>query len=323
MRKGKWSRAVVGISVEMIFCCVMLTAQTNTFPSSGNVGIGTTTPLNYLEIDGGDVNKVGMALENASGSLTILNLQASGSSGFGINGWANAGLIEAEAPNGLVIGSVNALGSGVGGPITFQINRAPVAIISTSGQVGIGTADPTAPLDIATGYASGDQVFNALTVQPAGGSAYGANGASINLDSVTNHGIQPVASIWSSLGNGGDGGVNYNGSLVFGTTHQGSLSPTEGMRLDPSGNVGIGTINPGAMLDVAGNVKISGSGASLTFPDGTVQSTAYVGTTCSTGGEQLGPATAPSGACSTIGAWAFSQDGHATFCASGTWTTKI
>jgi hypothetical protein len=36
-----------------------------------------------------------------------------------------------------------------------------------------------------------------------------------------------------------------------------------------------------------------------------------------------GPATAPSGPCSTSGVWVFSQDGHATFCAAGTWTTKI
>lgn len=38
-----------------------------------------------------------------------------------------------------------------------------------------------------------------------------------------------------------------------------------------------------------------------------------------------GPATAPTGTCPTIGAWIFSQDGHATFCPSsgGTWATKI
>jgi hypothetical protein len=36
-----------------------------------------------------------------------------------------------------------------------------------------------------------------------------------------------------------------------------------------------------------------------------------------------GPATAPSGSCTASGAWVFSQDGHATFCASGTWVTKI
>jgi hypothetical protein len=36
-----------------------------------------------------------------------------------------------------------------------------------------------------------------------------------------------------------------------------------------------------------------------------------------------GPAIAPSGSCPTNGVWVFSQDGHATFCASGTWATKI
>jgi hypothetical protein len=41
------------------------------------------------------------------------------------------------------------------------------------------------------------------------------------------------------------------------------------------------------------------------------------------GNGTAGPASAPSGSCPTSGAWVFSQDGHATFCASGTWTTKI
>jgi len=33
--------------------------------------------------------------------------------------------------------------------------------------------------------------------------------------------------------------------------------------------------------------------------------------------------TAPTGSCPTNGAWVFSQDGHATFCAAGTWVTKL
>jgi hypothetical protein len=40
-------------------------------------------------------------------------------------------------------------------------------------------------------------------------------------------------------------------------------------------------------------------------------------------GSYMGPATAPTGSCSTSGAWVFSQDGHATFCAGGTWVMKI
>ena len=40
-------------------------------------------------------------------------------------------------------------------------------------------------------------------------------------------------------------------------------------------------------------------------------------------GSYVGPAVAPSGTCSVNGAWAFTQDGHATFCRAGTWVTKI
>jgi hypothetical protein len=38
---------------------------------------------------------------------------------------------------------------------------------------------------------------------------------------------------------------------------------------------------------------------------------------------QVGVVTAPTGACANNGEWVFSEDGHATFCASGTWVTKI
>ena len=53
------------------------------------------------------------------------------------------------------------------------------------------------------------------------------------------------------------------------------------MRITPGGNVGIGTASPSAALEVNGSVKLtSGSGASVTFADGTVQSTAYTGVIC-------------------------------------------
>jgi len=46
-------------------------------------------------------------------------------------------------------------------------------------------------------------------------------------------------------------------------------------------SVGIGTGSPSASLEVNGNVKLTaGSGASITFQDGTTQSTAYTGVTC-------------------------------------------
>jgi hypothetical protein len=68
------------------------------------------------------------------------------------------------------------------------------------------------------------------------------------------------------------------GTVVFDAS---SSSYPPAMYLANGGNVGIGTAAPGASLEVNGNVKLSaGSGAAITFADGTVQSTAYTGVAC-------------------------------------------
>lgn len=48
------------------------------------------------------------------------------------------------------------------------------------------------------------------------------------------------------------------------------------------GKVGIGTTTPSYSLEVVGNVKISGSGNKLVFPDGTEQTTASLGSAATT-----------------------------------------
>lgn len=57
-----------------------------------------------------------------------------------------------------------------------------------------------------------------------------------------------------------------------------------------------------------------------TLDDGSGNATVQGGLSA---GSYKGPATAPTGSCPANGVWVFSQDGHATFCASGTWVTKI
>lgn len=209
---------------------------------NGNVGIGTSSPSSKLDVEGGSITIGNGVLHLAGG------------------------------------------GDGTSPPIHF-FTTAPAGF-NPGGNLGLWLSSDfsvhlNAAFNIALGSVSGNsQVYNALTLQPAGGSAFGANGASLLLSSVTNHGITPIAGIWSSLGSGGNGGVNYDGSLVFGSTRQNNSGPTEGMRLDQYGNLGIGTSTPGARLDVNGSVKLSGSGASMSFPDGTVQATAWNGTTC-------------------------------------------
>jgi hypothetical protein len=66
-----------------------------------------------------------------------------------------------------------------------------------------------------------------------------------------------------------------------------SASTTTSTTIQPSpisvsgGNVDIGTTAPGAKLEVSGSLKLTAnSGGSITFQDGTTQSTAYTGVTC-------------------------------------------
>jgi len=58
----------------------------------------------------------------------------------------------------------------------------------------------------------------------------------------------------------------------------GAAVPSKSFVMSSGGNFGIGTGVPTQKLEVAGNVKISGVGSALTFPDGTVMTSAGAGT---------------------------------------------
>jgi hypothetical protein len=72
---------------------------------------------------------------------------------------------------------------------------------------------------------------------------------------------------WSTTANGT--------AMTFATTANGTTSRTERMRIDNTGNVGIGTTTPGYPLSVNGVVQSLTGG--FLFPDGTTQATAAAG----------------------------------------------
>ena len=62
----------------------------------------------------------------------------------------------------------------------------------------------------------------------------------------------------------------YNGDAFFGDN-----SPTNGIAVNGSGFVGIGTVTPGSPLEVNGNISVTrGSSGALVFADGTSLSSA-------------------------------------------------
>ena len=129
-------------------------------------------------------------------------------------------------------------------------------IASTACVVLLGVASATA--QVITGSEFTASPSDAFTDPPHTMSNYG-----LTWGDYSSGGIGPSAML------SGYGGINFYSAAA------------RRMTLDWHGNLGIGTSSPGARLEVNGNVKLtSGSGASITFADGTVQSTAYTGVSC-------------------------------------------
>lgn len=175
-------------------------------------------------------------------------------------------------------------------------------LVDNAGKIGIGTASPESILDIAANSSqtvrfgtvpwalrigslqSGTQFIGIAVTKTAANNNYVATSKNI---STVNHTIMEFA---------------YDGSMKLKQqAHQNDgtvLTPTTSFALTPAGNVGIGIDKPTQKLDVTGNIKITGTGNGLIFPDGTVQKSAVTnsgltGVTAGTGLSGGGTAGAP------------------------------
>jgi hypothetical protein len=130
----------------------------------------------------------------------------------------------------------------------LELDGRTAALTSTGGNVGIGTPSPGAILDI-SGNTAAPRITNT--------NANGYGGINFSENGSQKFGIYQVGST-NSTPIGGPNTVqlwNYaNGPMVFGTNNG------ERMRIDTSGNVGIGTSSPNAAykLDVNGAINATG-----------------------------------------------------------------
>jgi hypothetical protein len=111
--------------------------------------------------------------------------------------------------------------------------------------------------------------------------------------------------------------VSSSGTIGFTTANQTTnlLTQTQwrlgkGMVIEWGPNTNYGSDDTGISRDAPGVIDF-GNGAAKDV-SATLQ---FYG--------HIGPATAPSGACTVNGVWVFSQDGHATVCLALTWVSKI
>lgn len=150
-----------------------------------------------------------------------------------------------------------------------------------SGNVGIGTTSPGTLLQVGS--------IGANTNKISFPGDYNFENVYLGQYNNGNNGLELINHVNSTQSYGIKLETNAD-SLVSGlqiqvappATSYSALSYSTAMTILASGgNVGVGTTSPSAKLEVDGNLKLtSGSGASITFADGTVQSTAYTGVAC-------------------------------------------
>ena len=153
------------------------------------------------------------------------------------------------------------------------LGNSPISV--SGGNVGIGTSSPAAPLEVHS--LTGNPGEITLNLSAPGGtsgrsSLIQANGrAIVGYEGYSFDGSTFVARVYIS-----DAAASKD--IAFST---GATNDNIRMIIKSGGNIGIGTTNPGAALELNGNMKLTAnSGAGITFQDGTTQNTAYTGTTC-------------------------------------------
>jgi hypothetical protein len=220
--------------------------------ATGNVGIGTTTPVQPLEV-------VGAGLASRTSKATNADSNARLYGGAYTGNLATFAVVSGSLTNNLIT-----IGGGTSGgePATaIAFNTGTVGAtgtgtermrIDSSGNVGIGTSSPVRKLHVA-----GSAVINnSLALLNAETSFYSSTNPEIY-----------------STGTGGTGIFNEAGNLILQPRSSGALRSiifatgnpaSERLRIDSSGNVGIGTSSPDALLTV--NTAASFGDGSVSAP---------------------------------------------------------
>ncbi|MFC1226709.1 hypothetical protein ACFE6N_23095 [Pedobacter sp. BG31] len=242
-----------------LFTGSLLFAQ-NTFPTSGNVGVGMEA-TQKLSVAGIILSSVG---SNEGGALWLEN--PSKTANNLAYRWSIYNMTGAYG-NSLQFWSYNHDTSMMG----------PKFAISDNGNVGIGSTSPMAKLDVAGNMLLQSALNNSsprpsLSTQPLSGeirsysqSGYAYNDGLLRLSA----GAGTTPAIMSYIDISSYSTIpDMDQNIVFGTAGQ------EKMRIHKNGNIGIGTANPTDMLTVAGKIgareiKVStNAGADFVFEPG-------------------------------------------------------
>jgi hypothetical protein len=242
--------------------------------ASGNVGIGTTTPTNMLE------------LSSASPKL-YFNRESSSSNLSGLYWRSSADDFEGAFVRNNSTGDIELYTDVTGGT--------PRMVITNSGNVGIGTTSPTSELHvegtievdwtIKADDASGlrlatDEGTTRLIIRDSGEVGIGTsvpdaklevrNSSNLVSAEIINSGNSGFSYGVNALATGAGGTIHYAGRFQASgaTTNYAIYADGEGSKSYFQGNVGIGTTSPGIyMLAVNGLAAKTGGGSWSVFSD--------------------------------------------------------
>jgi hypothetical protein len=249
-----------------------------TIDSSGNVGIGTTTPSSRLSVFAGtSATDGGFEASPTTGSNRFIQVRDSYLDVFNTNtrlgGSTSHLLLQTRSFGNTGIGTTspwgflsinNSTNNAAGQPLFVVASSTATAtttafIINNIGRVGIGTNSPQTALDVS------GSIFSSGVVAVVNGAVLAANGS--------------------------DGVVRNYGSGNLRFTSSNNSAQTD-MIITTAGNVGIGTTSPYAKLSVVGDVVaarfVATTTATSTFA-GAIQATCFStdGTTCLSSGSSL------------------------------------
>lgn len=185
--------------------------------ASGNVGIGTTTPGQALDVRG-------RIVANYTDNAFPLSVQS---------GQSTSGIILADAGT-----TSNVVLRSKGDDFQIRTNASDRVTVDSSGNVGIGTTTPAYKLDVAGDIHIIDSnphlIFTDTSTNAESRISADSNQGSLRIEADYNNESADTNILFYSDG-------------------------TERMRIDSSGNVGIGTTSPAYVLDVDGTARFSGT----------------------------------------------------------------
>jgi len=213
--------------------------------SDGDVGIGTVTPAGKLHV------YTGSGASDPANTVVIQRAAANDYSGISFR-----------------TGNTTdwSIGHNSNGGFTVYENGADATtrlIIKDGGNIGIGTTNPGGKLHLYTGglgHNTGVTDMLRLEINRTDHSTVPAGPAILFKDQDSNN-LTNEARIKMMTVNDTDYGQNHEASsnLLFETTNGGTAS--DKMIITGRGNIGIGTVNPGYVLDVRGSVRLGNTQA--------------------------------------------------------------